>query len=83
MKNGSQGPEAPVVSTDLVPVAPGCESRMSPMPRPLAGFLAHLLACRDQVPAYRARRRATPERALASYRGPAHAPRRSGYERRF
>ena len=43
--------------------------------RPLCGFLAQLVACREGVPAFRARRRAEPEVATARYAGPPPAGR--------
>jgi hypothetical protein len=82
MQNGLQEPDRPVASTDLVAVT-GCGARMAPMPRPLAGFLTQLVACRDQLPAYRARRRIEPGRAAASYGERAQAPRNGRYERIF
>jgi hypothetical protein len=38
-----------------------------PSPRANAGFVAHLIATRAQVPQTRARRRAEPEQAVAAY----------------
>jgi hypothetical protein len=83
MQNGSPAPDAPSASTQLVALAAGSEARAAPVPRPLAGFVAQLLACRDQLPAYRARRRAAPERAIACYRESPSALPGNGYERRF
>ena len=38
--------------------------------RPLSGFLAQLVACREGVPEFRARRRAAADLAAARYAGP-------------
>jgi hypothetical protein len=66
---------APVTTAPgaLVPLEQGT-SRTAAFPRPLAGFIAQLLACRNGVPAYRARRRAEPETAAASYGAPRAVP---------
>lgn len=61
----------------LVVLEQGPERAASSVPRPLAGFVAQLIACRESAPAYRARRRASPDLAIACYGGAAasQAPR--------
>ena len=66
-------------SQALVPLSDG-RSGMPARPRLLAGFVAQLLACHLDAPAYRARRRAAPETAVACY-GAAPAHRASCFER--
>jgi hypothetical protein len=61
----------------LVPLEPdgwtGCGPRYGA--RPLAGFVVQLLASVDRLPAYRAKRRAEPAVATASYgAGDGHSP---------
>jgi hypothetical protein len=48
--------------------------------RPLCGFFAQLVACREDVPAFRARRRAAADLAAARYAEPPPA-RRPRFER--
>lgn len=83
-QNGLQAPEEPAQSRELVTLGvAGREASMAAMARPLAGFLTQLLACRDQLPAYRARRRAEPNLAVATYADRDGAPRISGHGRLF
>lgn len=59
----------PVESRALIPVEASAPSGRS-VPatrRPLAAFLAHLLATQSQAPQTRARRRAEPEDVIAGY----------------
>jgi hypothetical protein len=58
--------ETPVFGA-LVTLNEGRSSHIAPCPKPLAGFLAQLLACSDGTAAYRARRRAEPAGASACY----------------
>jgi hypothetical protein len=51
--------------------------------RPLAGFVAQLLACRDGAPLLRARRRAAPAEAVSCYRGPAVPVGQGAFSRRI
>ena len=46
----------------------------SPRPRPLATFIAQLLACQTRMAQFRKRRQAPAPSAAALYRGPASAP---------
>ena len=72
-------------STALVAVtsAPN-EQRSGPSPddrpdsRAKADFVAHLIATRNRLPQTRARRRATPETAIAAYAALGHWPIPSG-----
>jgi len=71
--------EAPVFGA-LVPQQDGTGAHAGPRPgpkpcpRPLAAFVAQLLANRDGAPAYRARRRASPQAASAQYGAVGAAP---------
>jgi hypothetical protein len=60
--------EAPVFGA-LVPLRAGPDGAAGPRPcpKPLAAFLAQLLASADGTPAYRGRRRAEPEAASMRY----------------
>lgn len=77
-QRGSSTPETGG-SRALIPVAPALRSEGGPAPSrcPAANFLAHLIATAQQAPQTRARRRAEPDVALASYRAAARldAPR--------
>jgi hypothetical protein len=57
-----------VARTDERALVPGAR------PRPLATFIAQLLACQTRMAQFRNRRRAPPPDAAARYRGPASAP---------
>jgi hypothetical protein len=57
-----------VARSDERGLAPG------PRPRPLATFVAQLLACQGRVAQFRQRRRAAPPAATALYRGEAARP---------
>ena len=63
-------PDAPATeSRALIPVAapaPG-DRPAAPTRRPLAAFLAHLIATQTQAPQTRVRRRAEPAEVLATY----------------
>jgi hypothetical protein len=55
-------------SRAIVPLAArAAGAGVASRPKPLAGFVAQLLACREAVPDYRERRRAGPGAAAASY----------------
>jgi hypothetical protein len=61
-----------------------CESPpLLPLARPLAAFIAHLVATRQDAPQTRARRRAQPETAAALYAAAATAPGRAAAVERF
>jgi hypothetical protein len=62
--------EQPAESRALVALAPAADPREAPGYRQ-AGFLAHLIAVKDQHPQTRERRRAEPNEALAAYRATA------------
>jgi hypothetical protein len=69
-------------NTALVPVAPAETAERSD-PRPGGGsnradFVAHLIATRNRLPQTCARRRATPETAIAAYAALGHWPIPSG-----
>jgi hypothetical protein len=66
MSSERDGRQTSAISGELVPLDSG-RAGIAPCPRPLAGFVTQLLACRDQMPAYRARRRAQPDLAAACY----------------
>jgi hypothetical protein len=73
-RRGSGGPArapaaAPPAGAGIVRVTPAepAESKSFPAQRPLASFLAHLIATREQVPQTRERRRADPAHAVATY----------------
>ena len=61
---------APIASTALVPIAPAAPSErpLSASRRPVAAFVAQLIATRQRAPQTRARRRAHPAEAVAAYR---------------
>lgn len=63
------GDAASVASRALIPVAASAPGERSPAitRRPLAAFLAHLIATQTQAPQTRVRRRAEPEEAEAAY----------------
>ena len=66
------GPEAAAESRALVTIAPSNEPRAGGLPfsfRADASFVAQLIAAAANAPQTRALRRASPEDALASYRG--------------
>jgi hypothetical protein len=60
---------APAAAAGIVRVTPAepVEAKAFPTQRPLASFLAHLIATREQAPQTRERRRAEPEHAVATY----------------
>ena len=60
---------APSTSRALIPVAAPAPSERTATPtrRPLAPFLAHLIATQTQAPQTRTRRRAEPEEAIGVY----------------
>jgi hypothetical protein len=62
--------DSPTAGRDLVPQQPAFPAPQPPAPsaRPLAPFLAQLLAAADHMPASRARRRADPADGARSYR---------------
>jgi hypothetical protein len=66
----------------LVSLAPTGQHGPAPAPhrcsRPNAGFIAHLIAMKDQAPQTRARRRVEPIEALAAYGAVGHWPIQSG-----
>ncbi len=70
-RQGTAAPDdaGPAASRALIPVAaPAPSDRTTALGRrPLAPFLAHLIATQTQAPQTRLRRRAEPEEALASY----------------
>ena len=72
-RQGFDGKREP--SRALVPVGNTCASAVSGYGRPLATFVAQVLACRAKVPDFRRRRRAQPPEAAAAY---AAAPGASG-----
>jgi hypothetical protein len=72
--------ETPVYGA-LVALDGGRSGHIAPCPKPLAGFLAQLLACSDGTPAYRARRRAEPADASARYGAGAAGPDTSRFDR--
>jgi hypothetical protein len=80
MQCGLEDSAVPVVATDLVVVGSSA-ARPPAGPRPLAGFVTQLLACRGQLPAYRARRRAEPGVATACYGGAGAPPQGATLER--
>ena len=57
---------ARVPSRELVVLAREPDSVATIADRPLAGFVAQLIACRKRLPAYRAKGRASPEAAMIS-----------------
>jgi hypothetical protein len=59
--------EPPLTAGGLVPLEASRAGACASGPRPLAGFVTQLLACRDGAPAYRARRRAEPGIAVTRY----------------
>ena len=66
------GPEAAPESRALVAIAPSDKPKASGLPfsfRADASFVAQLIAAAANAPQTRALRRASPEDALASYRG--------------
>jgi hypothetical protein len=66
------GADAPSRSHALVAIAPAAKPRASGLPflfRADAAFVAQLIAAAANVPQTRGLRRASPEDALASYRG--------------
>jgi hypothetical protein len=63
----------------LVPLGEPAAAPAAPV-RPLCGFLAQLVACREGMPAFRARRRAAADLAAARYAEPPPA-RRPRFER--
>ena len=65
----SAGEEAAAGGGALVPLGEPAAAPAAPA-RPLSGFLTQLVACREGVPEFRARRRAAPKVATASYAGP-------------
>jgi hypothetical protein len=73
----------PEPSGALVPVEDGRGSAASGYGRPLATFIAQMLACRAKVPDFRQRRRAEPPAATAAYAAApcARGPRR--FERKL
>jgi hypothetical protein len=80
MQCGLEDSAVPAVATDLVVIGASV-ARAPAGPRPLAGFVTQLLACRGQLPAYRARRRAEPGVATACYGGAGAPLRGSTVER--
>jgi hypothetical protein len=81
MQDGIEEAGMLVLSGELISRDEGFRARFTPCPRPQAAFLAQILACHEDVPAYRARRRAEPDMALACYDGSPSAPRTIGFER--
>jgi hypothetical protein len=73
--------EAPVFGA-LVPLQAETDGRAGPRPcpKPLAGFLAQLLASADGTPAYRVRRRAEPKAASLRYGAGMAAPADARFE---
>ncbi len=66
------GPDAPPRSHALVTIAPATKPRASGLPFSFhadASFVAQLIAAAANAPQTRTLRRASPEDALASYRG--------------
>ena len=61
--------EHQVMGRELVVLATTGTDVPSPSDRPLAGFVAQLIACGRRLPAYRVKGRATPEAATRSYGG--------------
>ncbi len=51
----------------LIALAPPARTETTSQHRPQAGFLAHLIATKDQLPQTRERRRGEPEQAVALY----------------
>jgi hypothetical protein len=82
MQCGLEDSAVPAAATDLVVIGP-IAARAPAGPRPLAGFVTQLLACRGQMPAYRARRRAEPGVAAACYGGTGAPPQGATLERVF
>jgi hypothetical protein len=74
----SAGEEA-VAGGALVPLGEPAAAPAVPA-RPLSGFLTQLVACRERVPDFRARRRAAADLAAARYGEPPPA-RRPRFER--
>lgn len=67
-------PTGQPVPTGRALVVVGRPARSRPEERPLAGFLAQLIACERRLPAYRPARTADPEIAASRYRIPDRAP---------
>ena len=84
-REGKAAPQdaSPTASRALIPVAAPAPSERTATPsrRPLAPFLAHLIATHNQAPQTRARRRAEPEEAMEIYGNASARPMRAG--RRF
>ena len=82
MHHGSHDAGATPTSGGLVPMDQEPERSRAMPSKPLASFVTQLLACRGHEPAYRARRRAEPRVALASYGGNGlPGPAGGGFER--
>jgi len=58
-------------SRALIALAPPANPHQAPAGYRQAGFLAHLIATKDQLPQTRERRRAEPNEALTAYRATA------------
>src|SRR5262245_13008770 len=71
----ASGRVAPTTGTALVAVAPATARGQLSIAggRPVAAFVAHLIATRQLAPQTRARRRANPAEAVAAYRAADHA----------
>ena len=71
----------PEPSRALIPVEGARESAPGGAIRPLATFIAQMLACRATVPDFRQHRRAEPTAAAASYAAAHDVRRRGRFER--
>jgi hypothetical protein len=68
-------------SRALVPVEPEGEAARSGAVRPLATFIAQMLACRARLPDFRLNRRAPPTEAAAHYEAAPAVPQPHRFER--
>lgn len=73
--------DEPEASRALVPLEHARGSRAAGYGRPLATFIAQMLACRTKLPDFRRYRRAQPPAAVAAYAAAPGAPAPCRFER--